>query len=61
MLPLPVDLDREVREAEAEVYRADAQVRVSVGVLKQRFRRPPALARRRWHRCRHLPAAAALA
>ncbi len=37
MLPLPVDLDREVREAEAEVYRADAQVGVSVGMLKQRF------------------------
>ena len=37
MLPLPVDLDREVREAEAEVDRADAQVRVSVGVLRQRF------------------------
>ena len=38
MLPLPVDLDREVSEAEAEVNRADAQVRASYGVLKQRFR-----------------------
>jgi len=38
MLPLPDDLDREVSEAEAEVSRADAQVRASYGALKQRFR-----------------------
>jgi len=37
MLPLSADLDREVREAEAEVNRADAEVRASVGVLRQRF------------------------
>jgi len=37
MLPLPTDLDREVREAEAEVHRADARVRASVAVVRQRF------------------------
>ena len=38
MLPSAGDLDREVSEAEAEVSRADAQVRASYGALKQRFR-----------------------
>ncbi len=37
MLPRSGDLDREVSEAEAEVSRADAQVRASYGTLKQRF------------------------
>ena len=38
MLPRYRDLDREVSEAEAEVSRADAQVRASYGTLKQRLR-----------------------
>jgi apolipoprotein D and lipocalin family protein len=38
MLPGPDALDRDVSEAEAEVSRADAQVRASYGALKQRFR-----------------------